>query len=89
MIEKIDLLDTEYAEILANSTNPGVEIRLIQMGVDPSAARRKTTFLTLVQQKPTTPQEWKDLITAWEEAYGYSPTPENFALISKLVWEKT
>jgi hypothetical protein len=89
MIEKIDLLDTEYAEILANSANPGVEIRLIQMGVDPSTARRKTQFLTLVQRKPTTPQEWQKLVTAWEEAYGYSPTEKNFALVSRLIWEKS
>jgi hypothetical protein len=89
MIERINLLDTEYAEILANSPNPGVEIRLIQMGVNPNIARRKTNFLTLVQHKPTTPEEWQVLTTAWKEAYGYSPDEDNIALISKLVWEKS
>ncbi len=88
-IERINLLDTEYAEILSNSTNSEVELRLIQMGVHPLKARNKTNFLTLVQKKPQTPQEWQNLMNAWETAYGYRPEEADLEMISKMVWDKS
>ena len=88
LIESIDLLDTEYADILVNSSNPGVEIRLIQIGIDPAKARCKTDFLTLVQNKPQTPSQWQKLLNAWEEAYDYRPNEEHIEIISELVWDK-
>ncbi|MFW6358038.1 MAG: hypothetical protein ACOC0N_02300 [Chroococcales cyanobacterium] len=88
-IEKINLLDTEYVDILMNSSSPGFEIRLIQLGVEPDEARLKTDFLTMLQHKPKTPSEWEKLLETWEKAYGYRPNTEHISRISKLIWEDT
>ena len=45
-IEQIDLLDTDYADILANSSHPAFELQLVRFGVDAAEARTKTNFLT-------------------------------------------
>jgi hypothetical protein len=56
-IEQLDLLDTDYADILASSRYPALELQLVKSGINPSEARIKTDFLTLVRQKPETPEE--------------------------------
>ncbi|MEG5087898.1 MULTISPECIES: hypothetical protein [unclassified Microcoleus] len=71
-IEPLDLLDTDYADILAHSSDPSFELQLVRFGVDTAEARIKTNFLTLVRQKPETPEEWAILTEAWEAACGYS-----------------
>jgi hypothetical protein len=71
-LEPLDLLDTDYADILAHSTHPAFEMQLVRFGVDTAEARIKTNFITLVRQKPETPEEWEALTQAWEEACGYS-----------------
>ncbi|MEG3836622.1 MULTISPECIES: hypothetical protein [unclassified Microcoleus] len=45
-IEPLDLLDTDYADILANSSHPSFELQLVRFGVDTAEARIKTNFLT-------------------------------------------
>ena len=44
-IEQINLLDTDYADILASS-DPSFELQLVRFGVDAAEARTKTNFLT-------------------------------------------
>jgi len=47
--EPIDLLDTDYADILANSNHPSFEMQLVKSGIDAASARIKTNFITLVR----------------------------------------
>lgn len=86
-IEPLDLLDTDYADILAHSSDPSFELQLVRFGVDAAEARIKTNFLTLVRQKPETPEEWEALTEAWETACGYTPNAQDFQLIVELLWE--
>jgi hypothetical protein len=48
-LEPIDLLDTDYADILANSSHPSFEMQLVKSGIDAASARIKTNFITLVR----------------------------------------
>jgi len=86
-LEPLDLLDTDYADILASSSDPSFELQLVRFGVDAAEARIKTNFLTLVRQKPETPEEWAALTEAWEAACGYTPNSKDFQLIVELLWE--
>lgn len=86
-LEQLDLLDTDYADILAHSSHPAFELQLVRFGVDTAEARIKTNFLTLVRQKPETPEQWAALTEAWEEACGYTPNVQDFQLIVELLWE--
>ena len=38
-LEPLDLLDTDYADILANSSHPSFEMQLVRFGVDAAEAR--------------------------------------------------
>jgi hypothetical protein len=84
-IEKLNLLDTEYADILTNSSNPQFELEAIQKGLDPEEARVKTRFIMLMKHKPTTPEEWETLLDAWEEACGYRPRVDKLDEFCKVV----
>jgi len=86
-LEPLDLLDTDYANILANSSDPSFELQLVKSGINPSEARIKTNFLTLVRQKPETPEQWATLTEAWEVACEYKPTLEDFRLLAEFLWE--
>jgi hypothetical protein len=86
-IENLNLLDTEYIDILANSSNPNFELELVKKGVDLTEARTKTLFITLAQQKPETPEQWQTFLDAWEQACGYRPTSEHLQLIENLFWK--
>lgn len=41
-LEQIDLLDTDYADILARSSHPAFEMQLVRFGIDAAEARIKT-----------------------------------------------
>ncbi|MEG4585420.1 hypothetical protein QUA54_09405 [Microcoleus sp. MOSTC5] len=86
-IEPLDLLDTDCADILASSSYPALELQLVRFGVDTAEARIKTNFLTLVRQKPETPEEWAILTEAWEVACEYKPSIEDFRLLAEFLWE--
>jgi hypothetical protein len=86
-LEQIDLLDTDYADILAHSSDPSFELQLVRFGVDAASARIKTNFLTLVRQKPETPEQWATLTEAWFVACEYKPTVEDFRLLAEFLWE--
>ena len=45
-LEQINLLHTDYAEILANSSDPLFELQLVRFEVNAASARMKTNFLT-------------------------------------------
>ena len=45
-IEPLDLLDTDYADILAHSSEPSFELQLVWFKVDAASARMKTNFIT-------------------------------------------
>jgi len=86
-LEPIDLLDTDYADILAHSSDPSFELQLVKSGINPSEARIKTNFLILVRQKPETLEQWATLTEAWEVACEYKPTVKDFRLLAEFLWE--
>jgi hypothetical protein len=86
-LEPIDLLDTDYADILANSSQPAFELQLVRFGVNAASARIKTNFITQVRQKPETPEQWATLTKAWEVACDYKPSVEDFRLLAEFLWE--
>jgi hypothetical protein len=86
-LEPIDLLDTDYADILANSSHPSFEMQLVKSGIDAASARIKTNFITLVRQKPETPEQWAASTEAWFVVYEYKPSVEDFRLLPELLWE--
>lgn len=85
-IENLNLLDTEYADILANSIHPSFELRLIQLGLDPQEARSKTRLITLMSRKPQTKEDWENLKAAWQDACGYQPSDDAFTSLSQMLW---
>jgi hypothetical protein len=85
-IEQLDLLDIDYADILASSSYPALELQLLRLGIDPAGARTTSNFLALVGQKPNTPKQWGALTKAWEAGYGFEPELEDFQLIVELLW---
>ncbi|MEG4959819.1 MULTISPECIES: DUF4129 domain-containing protein [unclassified Microcoleus] len=85
-LEQIDLLDTDYADILANSSHPPFELQLVRLGIDPAKARTATNFIALMRQKPDTPEGWAALTEAWEEACGFEPELEHLQLLVQLLW---
>jgi hypothetical protein len=84
-IEQRDFLDTNYADILASSSYPALELQLLRLGIDPTQARTTSNFLTLVRQKPNTPEQWAALTKAWEAGYGFEPELEDFQQIIGLL----
>ncbi|MGB7891084.1 MAG: hypothetical protein WCF82_04055 [Microcoleus sp.] len=85
-LEPLDLLDTDYADILANSSHPPFELQLVRLGIDPAKARTATNFIALMRQKPDTPEGWAALTEAWEEACGFEPELEHLQLLVQLLW---
>ena len=86
-IEPLDLLDTDYTDILAHSSDPSFELQLVRFGVDTAEARLKTNFITALRHKPETLEEWEALTAAWEAACGYTPNSKDFQQIVELLWE--
>lgn len=85
-LKQLDLLDTDYADILASSNYPALELQLLRLGIDPASARTTSNFLALVRQKPNTPEQWAALTKAWEAGYGFEPELEDFQQIVELLW---
>jgi hypothetical protein len=85
-LEQINLLDTDYADILANSSHPPFELQLVRSGIDPASARTATNFIALMRQKPDTPEGGAALTEAWEEACGFDPELEHLQLLVQLLW---
>lgn len=85
-LEPLDLLDTDYADILANSSHPPFELQLVRSGIDPARARTAVNFIALMHQKPNTPEQWAALTEAWEAGCGFDPELEDFQQIIELLW---
>lgn len=85
-LEPLDLLDTDYADILANSSHPSFELQLVRLGIEPAKARTATNFIALMRQKPDTPEGWAALTEAWEAACGFDPELEHLQLLVQLLW---
>ena len=88
-LDKIDVIDTDYADIIANSADVNFELQLVKFGMDLAEARTKTNFINLMKHKPKTEEEWEKLAQAWEEACGYKPTRHHLLLVEKLLWAKS
>jgi hypothetical protein len=86
-LEPIDLLNTDYADILANRSDPLFELQLVRFEVNAASARIKTNFITLVRQKPETPEQWAASTEAGFVVYEYKPSVEDFRLLPELLWE--
>lgn len=86
--QHFNILDTEYADIIANSSDPQFELSLVNLGVDIKEARTKVRLLTLLKKQPQNSEEWEALLNAWEDACGDRPSNEILAIVSKLMWEK-
>jgi hypothetical protein len=80
-LEQINLLDTDYADILASSSYPALELQLPRPKPAPQAISS-----ALVRQKPETPEQWAALTEAWEAGCGFDPELEDFQLIVELLW---
>jgi hypothetical protein len=85
-LEPLDLLDTDYAGILANSSHPTFEMQLVRSGIDATKARTATNFIALMRQKPETREGWAALTKAWEAACGFEPELEHLQLLVQLLW---
>ncbi|MEG3920677.1 hypothetical protein QUA07_16305 [Microcoleus sp. T3_A4] len=85
-LEQINLLDTDYADILANSSHPAFEMQLVRFGIDAAEARTATNFIALMRQKPDTPEGWAALTEAWEAGCGFEPELEHLQLLVQLLW---
>ncbi|MEG4494879.1 hypothetical protein [Microcoleus sp. D3_18_C4] len=85
-LEQINLLDTDYADILANSSHPAFEMQLVRFGIDAAEARTATNFIALMRQKPDTPEQWAALTEAWEAGCGFDPELEHLQLLVQLLW---
>jgi len=80
-LEPIDLLDTDYADILANSSHPSFELQLVRFGVNAASVRIKTNFLT-----SRAPKTWNSWIMgcfnrSMVRSLQYKPTVEDFRLL--------
>ena len=84
--EDLQLLDTDYAEILANSPQPDVEINLRQGGAEAEEARSQTQWLTVLSREPQTPEEEKRWIETWEKVTGRTLSEQEFLNLYQLLW---
>lgn len=84
--EEISLLDTEYADIIANSPQPDVEINLRQGGAEAEEARRQTQWLTVLSREPKTQEEEEQWIQTWEEVTGRTISEQEFLTLYQLLW---
>jgi hypothetical protein len=51
------LLDTDYADILASSSYPALELQLLRLGINPTGVRTTSNSSPAVRQKPNTPEQ--------------------------------
>ena len=69
-IEDLGLIDTEYAQLLAQGYDPEVERQLVALGEQPTSARKMTRFLGLLKGKsPETESDWEELILDWDQIW--------------------
>ena len=86
-IEPLDLLDTDYADILGNSSNSSLELRLVRLGIDSAQARTLIDFIALARGRSDTPESWATLTEAWEANAESMPSLEHLQLLLQLLWQ--
>ena len=85
-LEDLQLLDTDYADILANSPQPDVEIHLRQWGAEAEEARMQTQWLTVLSREPKTQEEEEQWIETWEKVTGRLLSEQEFLNLYQLLW---
>ena len=69
-IEDLGLIDTEYAQLLAQGYDPELERQLVALGEQPTNARKMTRFLgRLLGKSPETESDWEELILDWDQIW--------------------
>ena len=84
--EEINLLDTDYADIIANSPHAAIEMNLREWGADAEEARVQTQWLTVLSREPQTAEEEQRWIETWEEVTGRTISEQEFLALSRLLW---
>jgi hypothetical protein len=85
-VEDLQLLDTDYADLIANSPQPNVEMNLRQWGAEAEEARIQTQWLTVLSREPKTPEEEEKWMETWEEVTGRTISEQEFLTLSRLLW---
>jgi hypothetical protein len=62
----LNMLDTEYAALIASCYDPTIERQLIALGQNPSDARDMARFMGLITKAtPQTDEEWEEFNAIW------------------------
>ena len=85
-VEDLQLLDTDYADIIAHSPQPDVEMNLRQWGAEAEEARVQTQWLSVLSREPKTQEEEERWIETWEEVTGRTISEQEFLTLSRLLW---
>ncbi len=85
-VEDLQLLDTDYADIIAHSPQPDVEMNLRQWGAEAEEARIQTQWLTVLSREPKTQEEEEQWIQTWEEVTGRTISEQEFLTLYQLLW---
>ncbi|WP_080683975.1 hypothetical protein [Aphanizomenon flos-aquae] len=67
MIYNFDMMDTEYAQLIAQGYDPNLERELVDLGESQEEARKLARIVGLTKDKPSeTDQEWDEFMQVWE-----------------------
>ena len=68
MIYNFDMMDTEYAQLIAQGYDPNLERKLVDLGESQEEARKLARIVGLTKDKPPeTDQEWEEFMQVWED----------------------
>ena len=66
MIYNFDMMDTEYAQLIAQGYDPNLERELVDVGESQQEARKLARIVGLTKDKPPeTDQEWEEFMQVW------------------------
>ena len=66
MIYNFDMMDTEYAQLIAQGYDPNLERELVDLGESQQEARKLARIVGLTKDKPPeTDQEWDEFMQVW------------------------
>ena len=66
MIYNFDMMDTEYAQLIAQGYDPNLERELVDLGESQEEARKLARIVGLTKDKPPeTDQEWEEFMQVW------------------------
>jgi|LakMenEpi03Aug12_release.lakeMendotaPanAssembly.Ray.scaffolds.fasta_scaffold1455922_2 hypothetical protein len=68
MIYNFDMMDTEYAQLIAQGYDPNLERELVDLGESQEEARKLARIVGLTKDKPPeTDEEWEEFMQVWED----------------------